>query len=201
MNVSWSEIKEVFYAIGSVAGVIALARPLVESKYQRDASRVDEIKSLVSEQMLVDLEGYIYQHRQVRAEYFRPFDHLSHQLRTNQDAVRFAGPLAKYFRRELKSLLKNYGLLRNYIQVNEWQPRTHKLEDGTEYLSWDFNKSAFTQQDGIQRDYAQHLDEAAEQAVQMKRAFQRFQLVAELHLYEVLVARWLLPRRNKTHGL
>ena len=50
-------------------------------------------------------------------------------------------------------------------------------------------------------DYVKHLDQAAEQAVQMKRAYQRFQVVAELHLFEVLVARWLLPRRFKAHGL
>jgi hypothetical protein len=39
-------------------------------------------------------------------------------------------------------------------------------------------------------DYVKHLDEAAEHAVQIKRAFQRFQLVAEVHLFEVLVAKW-----------
>lgn len=97
-------------------------------------------------------------------------------------------------------MLASYSKLREYIQVNEWETRTLKVDE-VEYRSWIFNKTAFEGKDGIPRDYAQHLDAAAEQAVQMKKAFQRFQLVAELHLFEVLLARWLLPRRFKAHNL
>ena len=82
--------------------------------------------------------------------------------------------------------------LREYIQVNKWEPRRQEI-DRVEYRSWVFKKSAFEDSDGmLDEAYTKHLDEAAEQAVQMKRAFQRFQLVAELHLFEVVVAKWLL---------
>lgn len=73
MDVTWSSVKEVFFAVGSVAGVLALLRPLVEAKLQRDSARVDRIKSLVNEQRLVDLKARIYQ-REVPCEDFEPFD-------------------------------------------------------------------------------------------------------------------------------
>jgi hypothetical protein len=73
--------------------------------------------------------------------------------------------------------------------------------DGVEHRLWVFNKAAFEGRDGVARDYAKHLDDAAEQALQMRKAFQRFQLVAELHLLEVPFARWLLPRRFAAHHL
>lgn len=200
MNDFLISLKEPFFAIGAVAGVIAFFRPFLESKLQRDSVRVERIKSLVKEQRLVDLEVRIYQNREVPQESFDPFDQLTHERRTNQEVVRFTGPLAKWLSRELDTLLTHYAQLREYVQVNEWEPRTLKI-DGVEYQSWVFNKRAFEDREGIARDYAQHLNEAAEQAVQIKKAFQRFQLVTELHLYEVPLARCLLSSRFKAHGL
>ena len=155
---------------------------------------------MLNEQKLVDLEAWIYQHRQVPSEDFVPFDQLAHERRTNQEVVRFTGPTSKFLVREFDALLGFYSNLRSYIQVREWEPRSYEVE-GIEHRSWIFNKSAFEDQNGVACDYAKHLDGAAEQAVQIRRAFQRFQLVAELHLFEVLFARWLLPRRFKAHGL
>lgn len=201
MEIRWEIVKEVFYAIGSVAGVLALARPLAESKFQRDAARVERIKALVSEQDLVDLEQFVYDSRRVEDRRFQPFDQLTHERRTNQDVVRFTGPLAKYLSRELDGLLLAYSRLRDFIQVNEWEPHAYTTDEGHRVYEWRFNKQAFEDEDGIARDYAKHLSDAADQAGEMKKAFQRFQLVAELHLFEALVAGWLLRRRYKRHGL
>ena len=200
MDVSWPIVKEVFFGIGSIAGVIAFFRPLVETKLQRDLIRVERIKSLLNEQRVVDLEAWVYQHRQVPSESFDPFDQLAHERRTNQEVVRFAGPTSKFLVRELDALLGAYSNLRGYIQVREWEPRINEIE-GVEHRSWAFNKQAFEDRNGVARDYVKHLDGAAEQALQIRRAFQRFQLAAELHLFEVPFARWLLPRRFKEHGL
>lgn len=200
MDITWSSVKEFFFAVGSVAGVIALLRPLFEAKLQRDSTRIDHIKALVKEQRLVDLEPRIYQHREVPLEDFEPFDQLAHERRTNQEVVRFSGPLASALLRELDAMLAAYFELRKYIQVREWEPRTIDIE-GVEHRSWVFNRRAFDRRDGTIGDYAKHLDDAAEHAVQMKEAFQRFQIIAELHLFEVPFARWLLPRRFKAQGL
>ncbi len=200
MELTWSAVKEVLFAVGSVAGVLALLRTVFEARLQRDTSRVERIKKMVNEQRLVDLEGRIYANREVPADDFEPFDQLAHERRTNQEVVRFTGPTSRALTEQLEVLLASYAKLREYIQVNEWEPRTQTV-DGVEYRSWIFNKGAFEDQSEIARNYAKHLDEAAEQALNMRLAFQRFQLVAELHLLEVPLAKWLLPRRFKTHGL
>lgn len=201
MNITWSDLKEVFLVIGSLAGLVALFRPLFESKYQRDLARVDRIKSILNEQSIVNLEPLIYQCRRVPDKNFMPFDQLDHEIRTNQEGVRFTGPLAKHLKTELNSMIASYIKLREFIQVNEWEPREDINEDGTKQTSWVFNKSAFEDADGIPRNYAEHLDKAAEQAIQLKKAFQRFQLVSEMHLYESPLASWILPCRFKTHNL
>ncbi|MES2564975.1 MAG: hypothetical protein V4637_19960 [Pseudomonadota bacterium] len=201
MEITWVGIKEVFYAVGSLAGVLALSKPLIESKFQRDAARVEHIKSLLSEQDLIDLSHYVYDSRRIEDSRLRPFDQLEHERRTNQDVVRFTGPLAKYYSRELDELLSAYAKFREYVQVPEWEPHRHVTDDGTSHFEWRFNKAAFEDHQGIARDYAKHLYEATEQAERMKRAFQRFQLVAELHLYEAPLARWLLDRRFTHHKL
>jgi hypothetical protein len=200
MDVSWPTIKEAFFGIGSIAGVIAFFRPLVETKLQRDVIRVERIKSMLNEQRLVDLEAWIYQHREVPCEIFDPFDQLVHERRTNQEVVRFTGPTSKFLSRELDALLASYDNLRAYIQVREWEPKIYEIE-GAERRSWVFNKQAFEDRNGVTSGYVKHLDGAAEQAMHIRRAFQRFQLVAELHLFEVPFARWLLPKRFKTHDL
>lgn len=201
MEIRWEIVKEVFYAVGSVAGVLALARPLAESKFQRDVARTERIKNVVNEQELIDLARFVYDTRRIEDRRFHPFDQLEHERRTNQDVVRFTGPLAKYLTRELDALLSAYAKLREYVQVNEWEPHSYTSDDGKPAYEWRFNKQAFEDSHGIARDYAQHLYEAAEQADEMKKAYQRFQLVAELHLFETPFAAWLLRGRYKHHDL
>lgn len=199
MNFGLNDLKEIFYILGSSAGIFALIKPVIESKFQRDSTKVDFIKSLINEQSLVNLESQIYQIRRVPRSQFIPFDNLNHQLATNQEIVRFTGPLSKYFSNELHRLIKEYCRLRQYIQVNEWEPRNLNNEDGSVEEVWEFNKyaPAFTKNTNYPTNYAQHLDEAARCAVEMKKALNRFQLVSELHLFEVPFAKYLLKKRFK----
>lgn len=201
MNFDWREVKEMFYTIGTVAGVIALARPVFESKYQRDIARFDRIRSLIEEESIVDLEDRVYGARQVPDGYFTPFDRLSRARKNDEDIVRFSGPLAKLFTSQIDALINAYEGLRAYIQVPEWEPCGHMLSNGTKYFSWDFNKEAFAKAGSYPTGYAGHLDAARSKAVEIKKAYQRLQLVAEVHLYEAPIANWLLCRRFKKLGL
>jgi hypothetical protein len=201
MNIGWSDVKDLFFVVGSLAGVAALLRPVLETKFARDVTRVERIRSLVNEQALVDLEFMVDHQRQVPAETFHPFDQLGHELRTKQDCLRFSGPTAKYLTREVEALVAAYEGLREYIQVDEWEPTTHTREDGTAYTSWNFNKAAFAKETPYPKGYAEHLAAAGGKTVEMRKAYQRFQLAAELHLFETPLAGWLLSRRFKSHGL
>jgi len=199
MPVTWSTLKDVFYTFGSIAGALALLRPLAESKMQRDMVRVERIKSIVNEQQLVDLERCVNS-RQVPRQYFLPFDQIGHEIRTKQDGVRFSGPYAKYLTQELGLLIDGYQKLREHIQVPEWEPRTVEIE-GVIYERWDFNKRAFEDENRISKNYAGQLYATEIQAAEMLRTFQRFQIVSELHLLEMPLSKWLLKRRFKARSL
>jgi hypothetical protein len=200
---TWSDIKEVFYAVGAIAGVIALLRPVIESKFQRDQERLTGVRKLVNEIGLVNLVSRIDNQRQVPDKEFEPFRVLAYDRSHNLESLRFSGPLAKHFLHEVDAIIAAYEDLRGYIQVDEWEPTNRKAEDGTEYTVWVFNKSAgaFKGADGVPRNYAQHLTEAAAKADEIRRAFQRLQLVSELHFFEVPFAKKLLKRRFEANNL
>ena len=203
MNLNWNDIKEPLTVLGSFAGIFAFYKAIIESKFKRDLTKIDSIKLLINEQALVNLESQIYQARRVPRKQFDPFDRLAHELNTNQESIWFAGPVAKYLKNELDNLIKAYLGLREYIQVDEWLPQDLINEDGSTLEVWDFNKNAtaFTRDKGYPKDYAKHLDAAAEQAVEMKKAFNRFQVVTELHLFETPLACYLLKKRFKNFNL
>lgn len=201
MNITWADVKEAFFVIGSIAGVFAFLRPVVEGKFARDLKRMEHITLLINEGALVDLEELVCRMGPVPDESLHPFTQLSHERDTNQDAVRFTGPLAEHLTRELDRLITAYHGLREYVQVDEWEPRMHMRADGSQYGSWDFNKEAFAKKTGYPTGYAEHLAGAAAKAAEMRKAFQRLQLVAELHFFETPFASWLLERRFKAHGL
>ena len=203
MIFDWGFIKNLFYILAPIGTIFAVYNKIVESKFNRDLEKIIYIKSLVNEQALVNLEYEVYQVRQVPRQQFSPFDKISHEVKTNQETVRFSGPLAKYLKIELDNLIGAYLGLREYIQVNEWLPNEHKYEDGTKFESWDFNKNAtaFSEDDVYPKHYGKHLDDAAEQAAKMKKAFNRFQMVSELHLFEAPFASYLLKKRFKEFNL
>ena len=203
MTMDWGFIKNLFYILAPIGTIFAIYQKIIESKFNRDLEKIIYVKSLINEQALVDLEYEIYQVRQVPRKQFSPFDQLARELETNQEVIRFTGPIAKYLKVELDSLIQAYYGLRKYIQVDEWIPQNHKNEDGTEFVAWDFNKNAtaFTKDTGYPNDYGKHLDEAARQASRMKIAFNRFQIVAELHLFEASFASYLLKKRFKKFNL
>lgn len=200
MNLSWHEWKEIFYTIGSAAGVIALARPVFESKHQRDVARFEQIRSSIGEDSVVGLVDCVYMGR-VPDSVLVPLDRLVDYRDKNHDTLRFSGPLARYFLDKIDALIAAYHGLREYIQVPEWEPHGRFDSDGTNYFEWRFNKEAFAKEHGYPTGYASHLDEARNKAVEIKNAYQQLQIVAELHLYEAPFAKWLLPRRFKKLGL
>lgn len=200
---TWSDIKEVFYAVGATAGVVALLRPAIESKFQRDHERFADVCKLVNELNLVSLADRIESQREVPDKDFDPFRVLAHDRRHNLKNLRFSGPLAKHFLREIDAMIRAYESLRDYIQVDEWEPTSRRQENGAEHTVWVFNKGAgaFRGEDDVSIRYAKHLAEAASKADEIRRAFQRLQLVGELHFLELPLAPKLLARRFKANGL
>lgn len=194
---TWADIKEIFFTIGSIAGVIALAKPVFEDKMKRDQIRIQHIIDLLPEQELLNLEYCVWNARAVPSSTFNNLYTLAHELQTKQDCVRFNGPNSKYLKIAVKDITEAYSSLRELVQVPEWEPITHSDGDTV----WTFNKEAFINSEGFPSGYAGHLEDAAKRALALTLAFQRFQIVSELHLLEIPFAKQLLARRIKAHGV
>lgn len=200
MDISWGLIREIFFAIGSLAGIFAFIRPVFDNAFKRDQGRVATIKDLLPEAAVVELQHEIYLSRYVSTTAFRPFLQLQHDLNNNMDSVRFSGPLKKYYRAELARMIGAYRAMREYVQVPWWNP-VNRLTDGVEETFWDFDKTAFFEQGVEKHDYAKHLDCAADCADRIKVAYQRLQIVSDMHLLEAPFAFILLPRRYKANAV
>jgi hypothetical protein len=191
----WAEIKEVFFTIGSLAGVAALARSVLEDKLQRDHNRIQHVKDLISEQDLLNLEYTVWYNRWAQDSTFSKLNQIEYEIEKKHDSLRFNGPTAKYLATAVRDIAEHYRELREYVQVPEWEPQDR---DGD--TVWFFNKQAFFNDQGIPENYADHLKKVADAAHAITLAYQRFQIVADLHLLEAPFARWLLAKRIREHG-
>ena len=89
---NWSDIKEVFYTVGAVAGVVALLRPVAESKFQRDQERLAGVRKLVDELSVIKLASRIDSQRQVPDKEFEPFRIIAYDREHKHEGLRFSGP-------------------------------------------------------------------------------------------------------------
>lgn len=199
-------LKDAFFVLGSLAGLVAVLRPVMESKHQRDIDRALAIISNLNERAIMDLERCVYAARRVPESCLLPLADLMYKLEEGRQEVRFTGPLKIYLFNELQALAASYMDLRKYVQVPEWELRSIGHEDEME---WVFNKSIFFRDDEefppdpdeAAADYGRHLEVAATVADNIKRRFQRFQALTELHFFEALFARIIVPRRMRAIGL
>ena len=190
--------KDVFFVIGSIAGIVAFFRPVVESKYKSDVTRTNVLLEKLNEGAVMSIDVCTYNARYVPEELFRPFDEIRHKLNEKQQEVRFIGPLRRYLTQELTSLIGAYDKYRSFVQVPEWEPRKY---GDTEQYAWFFNKGAFIEGGKLSDEYVTHLDAATQAAELIKSRFKRFQALTELHFYEAIAAKYFVYRKFKSIGL
>jgi hypothetical protein len=192
----WENSKEVFFALGSAAGFLALLKPVFQQKYDRDAERCKGVISSIPESLILDIEYSTWNSRIVKESLFSPIEKVIFERERNLEPLRFSGPLAKWYIAEIDGLCSAYRGYRHFVQVPEWEPEERE-EDGTHVYYWRFNKRAYEERPGVMREYAPDLAAATEQMRVMNRHLQRLQVISEMHLLEVPLARFLLHKRFK----
>ncbi|HEY9950389.1 TPA: hypothetical protein WHT72_001744 [Neisseria meningitidis] len=194
-------VKNIFYFIGSSAGLFAALRPVFESKLQQDIQNARKIIERIGENRILYLDSSIYSHRCVSSEFFVDIDILSNDISEKKQCTRFSSHISCYFNTELKEIMNEYSHLRNYIQVPEWEPR---YNDDNGKSAWYFNKYAesfYPPRKNFPESYLEHLKEAAEIADKIKTRFLRFQALTELHYIETIFHKWTVPKLYKKHNL
>ncbi|UOO78141.1 hypothetical protein LVJ85_06695 [Neisseria sp. Dent CA1/247] len=199
-NVSYIDIvKNIFYFIGSLAGLFAFFRPVFESKLQQDFQNAKKIIELIEEDRILYLDSSIYLHRRVSSKFFLDMGILGNDIREKKQYTRFSSHIACYFNIELIEIMNEYNHLREYIQVPEWEPR---CDD--ENPAWYFNKHAesfYPSGANFPDKYPEHLKEAADVADKIKRRFLRFQALTELHYLEAIFHKWTVAKLYKKYEL
>lgn len=194
MNSAWDVAKEVFYTLGSIAGVIALSRPVLESKHNRDIERIKSITSDISEELLSDLAYRLWYSRLIPKDHLEPLTRIQNEADTGHSRLVFTGITAPLINSEIETLLLNYQRLRTYIQVPYWLPFTDKDNEEKDY--WSFNKELFLKEYGSTFDYSQPLREAATCVDEIRKSQRRLIIISEMHFLETPFAKYILPRRS-----
>lgn len=187
--------KDAFFVVGSIAGLFAFLRPAVESKYQKDMERANSLLAKFNENGLMSLDSFTYSSRRIPEVILLPLDEIKNKINENRQEIRFIGPLKNHFKSELEELIKSYDAYRHFVQVPEWEPR--EIDESGHY-DWIFNKGAFPRHSD---DYAKHLSAATEAAELLKKRFQRFQSLTELHFYEAITRAFSVSRKFRSAGL
>jgi len=190
--------KDAFFVVGSVAGLLAFLRPAIESKYQKDLERANALLAKFDENGVMSLDSCAYNSRRIPEVFLLPFNEVKHKISENRQEVRFIGPLKRHLRAELEAMVKAYDSYRYFIQVPEWETRD---PDSNGHYEWLFNKDAFREGTKISDDYAKHLEAATEAAERLKKRFQRFQALTELHFFEAIASKLFVPRKMISAGL
>ena len=194
-------VKNIFYFIGSSAGLFAVLRPVFESKLQQDIQNARKIIERIGENRTLYLDSSIYLHHCVSSEFFVDIDILSNDINEKKQYTRFSSHISCYFNTELEEIINEYINLRSYIQVPEWEPR---YNDDNGKSAWYFNKKAesfYPSGEHFPANYPKHLEEAAKIADKIKIRFLRFQALTELHYIETIFHKWTVAKLYKKHKL
>lgn len=197
MNI-WGTIKNAFYVVGSLAGILAWLRPAIESKHQEDMKRAAAILARFEESAVIDLPSFTYLYRRVPDFCLHPFDAVGHDITENRQGVRFVGPLGKTLRNELEQMIAAYSVYRKHVQVPGWIP---VRDEETQESAWQFDRDAFNDGGRVTDRYVGELDAAAAAADAVVLRFQRFQALTELHFFEAFAPGIFVPRKFKTARL
>ncbi|MET3870389.1 hypothetical protein [Puniceicoccus vermicola] len=188
-------LKDIFFLVGAIAGLLALFRQFVESKFKKDLDRLNSILSKFSASEIMDLEYLIGGARKIPDSVFSPFENLAKQRKISWNEVCFTGPLRKEIQSELECLDQDYLSLREFIQTPHW--------DGSNWdfrYYWTFEKNSFSELQG-KGSYPEHLKMAEEAAERLRKRFQRVQALADLHFYQAIASGFTVPRLFRARGL
>jgi len=194
-------VKNIFYFIGSSAGLFAVLRPVFESKLQQDIQNAKKIIEQIGENRILYLDSSIYLHRCVSSEFFVDIDILSNDISEKKQYTRFSSHISYYFNIELKEIMNEYSNLRKYIQVPEWEPRCNSDNGKSEWYFNKYAKSFYPPGKDFPDSYPEHLKEAARIADKIKIRFLRFQASTELHYIETIFHKWTVAKLYKKHNL
>lgn len=189
-------IRNIFFFIGSVLGILAFIRTVTESAFDENRRKWEDLQAKLREQDLISLQYQIFMRRRVNDELLDRIDELIHDIDQDAEYLRFGPPFRKLFENYKHKLSESYRCLRGYVQVPYWQIG-ETVEKDAEYVYWNFDKSFFYEEVPEGHDtYIDHLNEASDTADEMRHHYRALSVLANLHSFEAPFAHWIVKKRS-----
>ena len=182
-------IKDIFFLIGSIAGIFGLASRIIESKFQEDKRKLNNILENLSEEKIIVLADRIWHSRFAPFEILDKYEKFSRQMREKTSDVYFSGPLKKEINEVLSELVFEYENLRTYLQVPAWNPVGEDNISG--YI---FDRTQFSD---IGDDYVEHIQNTHNCTLKIRNAIKKLQVLSNFHFFETYYSRFILKSRYK----
>jgi len=190
-------LKNVFFFIGSVLGIIAFIKTLIEPMVESNRAKWKETKERITEEDFINLEFDIYQARRIRDETWSVIRGFVNDIEEGAEYLRFNSILKKLYNQSLNNLRTLYWELIEFIQVPYWEPHRDVDEDGNEFRYWRFNRQYFFKTHNDPDAYVDHLDAAAEIAEKMRMEFRKLSILSNLHAVQIPFAKRIIAKGAK----
>ena len=186
--------KELFFWLGSLAGITAFIRPLLESKFESDREKTTKILETIPEEVMRELEFAIWQVRRVPVRLLNGLETISADHSQRMTYLTFHGPLKSFLAEEVSRIVRLYEELRSYVQVPYWCCRSSEEGDDSAF-EWTFDRTHFEDEAPGGRDYVVYLEGPAERAGRIRDCVRRVQVLREVHFLESYLAKLFLKER------
>lgn len=193
MEFSWQVAKDAFFSLGSLAGLVALLRPIFESKHELDRERLSEIFEVMSEREISELSRLVWRERKVPSKSLDKLYMLERQIASGSKAVRFSSMLRKWYLREVEEITRHTDVFLADFGAPYWTIAKADSEAGGHYYC--FNKSEFNQDHDDSFTYRDYLSSLESHILRIQECYRRLEVISELHFLESMFAFALLPRR------
>lgn len=120
--------KNIFFFIGSVMGILAFFKPLLEPLLEKNKQRWEKLQQGVTENDFANIEHQTWNSRYIKDTNLDRVEKLMYDIENKTEYLRFGPFLKKYYESEINELLRLYLCFRELVQVPEWEPVGH-LED------------------------------------------------------------------------
>lgn len=190
-------VKDIFFFIGSMLGIFAFIRNLIEPAFKTNREKWEKIKKKLQEDDFSDLQYEIYVRRRIQISLLQKIYSFVCDIEKDAEYLRMGPPFRRKFEKHKKNISDLHYNLRDYIQVPYWEPKPDN-EYNELAREWIFNKSYFLYEvDDGHEEYVTHLEKASDIVDEMRRQYRAISYLANLHIFEALVAKFIIKKRAK----
>lgn len=183
-------LKDIFFFLGSVFGIIAFIKTIIEPMMEGNRAKWKEIKERITEEDFINLEFDIWQAHRIRDETWSVIQSFVNDIGEDAEYLRFNSVLGKLYHECLQNLRSLYWELIEFVQVPYWEPHTEVDEQENEFHFRRFNKDYFFKHPGHgEGAYVDHLEAAAEISEKMRIEFRKLSILSSLHSIQIPFAK------------